>query len=373
MSIPGEYVEAIERYGYTSTEAQFLYLVATHSGYFTQQQFFRFAGVNRGGMGTRLTTKAIQHGHIRTARLARHTLIYNLFSRPFYELIEKDNLRNRRRLSDELIRTRLLILDFVLAHPEHDYLETEHDKVRYFHEERSLPVALLPHRTYRGTQSQSETQRYFVDRFSIFLNRLTASDVRSFPTFLYCDSTNNSLVGFLSYLEKYQPLLHCLPEFELLYAAPNVAKFHRAEKVVTRLFAPSPHANPQHLCQYFTIRRLWENGQTSQLTRSDRDLLRDGDQRYQGQFFANAYQEWASKALSPTDLGTLFNPIPEPQKVAFKTHLLPESYDILDHVSINKNHRKSGTIRGNAHSTHGSAYGSASGTAQAIQNQGTTP
>ena len=116
-TIRGEYVEAIERYGYTPTEARFLYLVATHSGYFTQQQFFRFAGVQRGGMGTRLTAKAMQHGHIRTARLARHTLIYNLFSRPFYESIEKDNLRNRRRLSDELIRTRLLILDFVLAHP----------------------------------------------------------------------------------------------------------------------------------------------------------------------------------------------------------------------------------------------------------------
>ena len=149
MSLCGEYVEAIERYGYTPTEARFLYLVATHSGYFTQQQFFRFAGVQRGGMGTRLTAKAMQHGHIRTARLARHTLIYNLFSRPFYESIEKDNLRNRRRLSDELIRTRLLILDFVLAHPDHDYLETEHDKVRYFHGELGFPLPLLPHRTYK--------------------------------------------------------------------------------------------------------------------------------------------------------------------------------------------------------------------------------
>ncbi len=182
MSLPGEYVESIERYGYTSTEARFLYLVATHSGYFTQQQFFRFAGVHRGGMGTRLTRKAIQHGHIRTARLARHTLIYNLFSRPFYESIDKDNLRNRRRLSDELIRTRLLILDFVLTHPDHDYLETEHDKVRYFHEELGLPLSLLPHRTYKGTQSHSETERYFVDRFSIFLSRSQSVSDHSVPS-----------------------------------------------------------------------------------------------------------------------------------------------------------------------------------------------
>src|SRR5712692_7526714 len=170
MSIRAEYVEAIKRHGYTPTEARFLYLVATHSGYFTQRQFFDFAGVNRGGMGTRLTVKAIEHGHIRSARLARHTLIYNLFARPFYESIEKDNLRNRRRLSDELVRTRLLILDFVLAHPDLNYLETEHEKVRYFHDELGLPLTLLPHRTYKGTKSQSQTDRYFVDRFSIFLH-----------------------------------------------------------------------------------------------------------------------------------------------------------------------------------------------------------
>jgi hypothetical protein len=373
MSIRGEYVEAIERYGYTPTQARFLYLVATHSGYFTQQQFFRFAGVQRGGMGTRLIQKALQHGHIRTARLARHTLIYNLFSRPFYESINKENLRNRRHLSDELIRTRLLILDFVLAHPDHDYLETEHDKVRYFHEELGLPLALLPHRIYQGTKSQSQTERYFVDRFSIFLSRPDRSAGHSVPSFVYCDSANNSLVGFLSYLENYQPLLCRLPEFELIYSAPTAAKFHRAEAFFTRLFAPSPRVNSQHLNQYFTVRQLWESGQTDQLTRSDRDLLRIGDQRYQDQLFDRAYREWAAKGLTPADLDTLFSPTPEQQKMAIKTHLLPESYDILDHISINRNQHRSGTVRGNAHSTHRSTYGSTSSTTQALENAGTTP
>ncbi len=373
MSIRCEYVAAIERYGYTSTEARFLYLVATHSGYFTQQQFFRFAGVQRGGMGTRLTQKAIQHGHIRTARLARHTLIYNLFSRPFYESIDKDNLRNRRRLSDELIRIRLLMLDYVLAHTDLDYLETEHDKVRYFHDDLGLPLALLPHRIYKGTRSQSQTERYFVDRFSIFLNHQESDSAQSVPTFVYCDSANNSLVGFLSYLENYRPLFRRLPEFDLIYAAPNAVKFLRAEAFFTRLFAPSPRVNPQHLRQYFSVRQLWENGQTDKLTRSDRDLLRDGDQRYQSKIFADAYREWTSKGLAPDEISALVNPTPEPQKMAFKTHILPESYDILDHISINKNQSKSGTARGNAHSTQGSAYGSTSSTTQALENQGTTP
>jgi hypothetical protein len=373
MNIRAEYVEAIERYGYTPTEARFLYLVATHSGYFTQQQFFDFAGVNRGGMGTRLTAKALQHGHIRCARLARHTLIYNLFARPFYASVEKDNLRNRRRLSDELVRTRLLILDFVLAHPDHDYLETEQEKVRHFHKTRDLSLALLPHRTYKGAKSQSETQRYFVDRFPIFLGRQEQGSDPIAPAFVYCDSAGSSILGFISYLENYQPLLRCLPAFEMIYAAPNSGKFDRAEAFFTRRCTPQPRVDPQHLCRYFTVRRLWESHQYGSLTRADRDLLRDGDKRYQGHLFDQTYRDWNTQGLSPTEVNALVNASPEGQKMAFKTHLLPKSYDILDHVSLDKNRRRCGTIRGNAHSTNGSALGSTSDTRQALESSATRP
>jgi len=373
MSIRGEYVKAIERYGYTPTEARFLYLVATHSGYFTQQQFFRFAGVNRGGMGTRLIVKALAHGHIRTARLARHTLIYNLFTRPFYESIEKDNLRNRRRLSDELIRTRLLILDFVLAHPDLNYLETEHEKVHYFHEELGLPLALLPHRTYKGTKSQSQTDRYFVDRFSIFLGRPEPSSDPSVAAFVYCDSAGSSLLGFASYLENYQHLLRRVPAFEVIYAAPNARKFHRAEAFFTRRLAPTARIDTHHLFRYFTIRHLWESGETGQLTRADRELLRDGDQRYQARLFDHAYREYLARGLSATQLNTLVSPASQQQRMAFKAYLLPESYDILDHVSINKNQRGSGTTPGNAHSANDSTPSSTSSAAQTLQSSGLTP
>ena len=141
---------------------------------------------------------------------------------------------------------------------------------------------------------------------------------------------------------------------------------------ITRLFAPTPRVDIQHLCRYSTVRQLWESGQTSQLTRTDRESLRDGDQRYQGQLFDHAYREWAATGLSPADISALVNSSPERQQMAFKTDVLPESYDILDQVSINKNRGGSGTVHGNAHSTNGSAPSSTSGTAQALEIQGTT-
>jgi hypothetical protein len=80
-----------------------------------------------------------------------------------------------------------------------------------------------------------------------------------------------------------------------------------------------------------------------------------------------------TKGLSPTEVNALINPSPERQKMAFKTHLLPESHDILDHISIDKSRNGSGTIRGNAHSTHSSARGSTSNARQALESSGTRP
>jgi hypothetical protein len=42
------HTEALRYFGYTEEEARFLYLVATHSGYFTCQQFLQFIKMKPG-------------------------------------------------------------------------------------------------------------------------------------------------------------------------------------------------------------------------------------------------------------------------------------------------------------------------------------
>ena len=46
MNITPTHLEALKAFGYTEVEAQFLYLVATHSGYFTPRQFLAFTGAH---------------------------------------------------------------------------------------------------------------------------------------------------------------------------------------------------------------------------------------------------------------------------------------------------------------------------------------
>src|SRR5579863_6337209 len=116
MNIRPEDLSAIRSLGYTETEARFLYLVATHSGYFTQRQYLDFSGQHHGFVVNRLASRILTRHHARATAYAHKTHVYNLYSRRIYGAIDKDNLRNRRRQSVEMILTRLMILDFVLAH-----------------------------------------------------------------------------------------------------------------------------------------------------------------------------------------------------------------------------------------------------------------
>jgi len=236
MKTKPEHIAAIRRLGYNETEATFLYLVATHSGYFTRSQFLRYTQQSKGCLVHRFTTKTLTQGHATAKEYGYQTLVFHLFSRQIYGAIDKDNLRNRRQLSKELIRTRLLVLDFVLSDPNRQYLETEADKVQYFNRELGIPLTLIPCRTYKSRTSGAQTDRYFVDRFPIFLTEKPPQT----PTFVYCDSDLPGLFGYVTQVRNCEALLRRLPGFNLIYASPDAAKFHRAQRFFSRTLIPTP-------------------------------------------------------------------------------------------------------------------------------------
>ena len=46
MTVSSAHIQALQSFGYTPQEAHFLYLVATHSGYFLARQFLAFTGAH---------------------------------------------------------------------------------------------------------------------------------------------------------------------------------------------------------------------------------------------------------------------------------------------------------------------------------------
>ncbi len=165
MKLPHDQIETIMGLGYTEIEARFLYIVATHAGYFTLRQFLLFAGVHWGKRSTSFAQKLLGHGHASIRNYMGTGCVFHLFSRLVYGRIEKDNLSNRRRHSFEYIRTRLVLLDFLLENLDCDFLESEPDKVRFFCETLAVPKDALPAKVYEGGPNGRPTVRYFVDKF----------------------------------------------------------------------------------------------------------------------------------------------------------------------------------------------------------------
>ena len=329
MNILTEHLAALTNLGYNEQEARFLYLAATHSGYFTLRQYLDFTGTTKGWNVHQFTSKAIRMRHARVIPCGRQTSLFNLYSRKIYGALDRENLRNRRRLSSELIRTRLLILDFVLAHPEYQYLETEYDKVHFFRDQLGLPETLLPGRTYKGIRSNSTTKRYFVDRFPIFLTANRNSNAGPIPTFIYCDPSDKSLLPYITHLRQYEPFLRRLPAFEFLYASSTTAKFRRIERFFRDLFDESCPARSESIYRYFCLRRLWEENQHGALTRSDRDLLRQGNRCYKDEFYEELYRKWTQSNSFKELFRHLPNSAMKEIERPFHIHLLPRDYNIF--------------------------------------------
>src|SRR5438477_6910838 len=105
MNFPTNHIERIKEFGYTESEARFLYIVAVHSGYFTLGQFRAFTDTAYGKRPTSFAQKVVKRGHATIRDYMRRGSIFHLFSRTIYGQIDKDNLRNRKRHSFDFMRS----------------------------------------------------------------------------------------------------------------------------------------------------------------------------------------------------------------------------------------------------------------------------
>jgi hypothetical protein len=138
--------------------------------------------------------------------------VYHLFARKVYQAIEREHLRTRKKHELDYLKARLVVLDFVLRHPQYRYLETEAEKIAFFEKEWNTSKEALPVKQYRARKSAEVTARYFVDRFPMFVDRLSSQSV---VTFTYVDAGAVTLNGFGTHLRAYLGLFRKLPKIEL--------------------------------------------------------------------------------------------------------------------------------------------------------------
>lgn len=320
MTVSPAHIETLQSFGYTPQEAHFLYLVATHSGYFMARQFLAFTGAHWGKRTTLFWAKLQSHKHARTECFPQHGVIYHLFARKLYRHLGRENLRNRREHEIAYVQRRLAMLDFVLSHLDLDYLETEPEKRAYFEQTSGIPAHHFPSKTYHGKPDSQPTVRYFVDRFPMYVESSSRPPV---VTFSYIQPAEANLTEFVRHLDVYLPLFRELSEFRFLYLARTDSHFERARELFHSIVTIPLGSNPANdLLRYFAIRKRWDQRQYNLVTESDLIFRNQAKQRFGAPRFESLYRGWRAGRLHDADVREEFHGNGRSHTVHFAWQLL---------------------------------------------------
>lgn len=285
------------KFGYTERESQFLYVVATFSGYFLRRQFTEFLGISRGKIDDLFLDKAARSGHIREIPYQRlNRRCFHLRARPIYAIIGKENSANRKDAEGCRAALKLRLLDFVLDNFSEDFLEEEADKIQFFTDQKALSRDLLPAKIYGNHEQTQTTVRYFVDKLPLFLS--TDTGPSPVPTFTYFESEHPNFKDFPAHLNWYKPLLFALAgQYKLIYVADTPERFDRAQKQFEAVLSSPHRPHSQALLSYFRLKKLWEDKKFSQLTDQDLADLNRAAKRFSQPEHDKFYQLWLKGEL----------------------------------------------------------------------------
>jgi hypothetical protein len=291
------HTEALRYFGYTEEESRFLYLVATHSGYFTCQQFLRFIKTKPGKRSVAFARKIVEKKHASSKEYLRNGRVFHLFSRNLYEAISRENVRFWRVHSTEYIRTRLVALDFILRNQSFTFLESEEQKLAFFCDQMGIDKKILPHKRYSGAIKDQHTDRYFVDKFPMFYNSMFS--LPRVMTFSFIDPGFESMDSFKTHLNAYLTLFTKLPKLRLYYVATRDTNFKRAEKIFQGVFHRlwDPDA-PSGLLDYFRTRWKWDDKQYDKVSKHDMMFVNEAKERFCGDGIEDLYKKWRGEQIT---------------------------------------------------------------------------
>ena len=232
--------QALEPFGWTGRQAEWIALACLHSGVFIRAQWSRFLDahpeqVRRGvhaliaqGAATEETVPGIK-GIGRVCRI---------FSRRIYRALAAEDIRHRRAASEAVLMRRLLSLDYVLEHPDLPWLPTESEKVGAF-EALGIERRILPSRLYRG--AAGNTRRYFPLKLPVALDAERA-------VFVYVEPGHDTSTALRSWGDAHLGLWQALSErgrsIEVVAVVRTLEEFARARTILGGWAEASGPAEP---------------------------------------------------------------------------------------------------------------------------------
>lgn len=288
MTIGYDPIPVLQAAGYTEREAAFLYLAALHSGYFLRRQYLRFIERGRGALAVQFLRRAFALGHIQSIACGQARFVYHVCASLVYEAAGLAASRHRRLKGDAAIKSRLMVLDFVLDHLGQTTLDTGDSKVSHFIDACRLDESILP-------RSHGVA---FAEEFPILIKDVVC--------FTFFDEGALSASSFEKFLVRYRAAFAALPAFELLYLSDASENFERARRIFAAKHAieDAPGTTPltprgvDHLLDYLYARERADSGGPS-LTLRDLAVLHEGEPIYttgEHQAIVSAWQGGDSNA-----------------------------------------------------------------------------
>jgi hypothetical protein len=325
MSMTRFQLEGLHLLGYTRRESEFLFLVATHSGYFTKCQLQSFARTEPRSISHTFIRKLLDRKHVSYHAYRSGERVYRVLARKVYQAIERENLRTRKKHELDYVKTCLVALDFVLGHPEYAYLDTEAEKVAFLENTCGVGRETLPVKQYRARNSAAVTPRYFVDRFPMFVNAGSSS---ALVTFTYVAAGAVTLDGFRTHLRAYFRMFQALPGFEFIYIAPTARLFRAAESEFHHvLYGRGGPSAPVNVLEYFQLRKAWDAKE--RVASADVVLLKEAQQLYASSKTEEVYQKWRSGVVGDDEAMRVGSQSTESRKGAFRTVLSGSSLKVF--------------------------------------------
>ena len=279
-------IQDLIRLGYSDREASFLYLVGRLSGYFLGRQYTAFLNRKPGGLVYQLMHKAKARGHVEVLDYGQHSYVYHLKAKPIYRLLECEDSQARRAKGDDEIKTRLMILDYVLDHLDLEFLALKPEKIAYFAASHGVQIldgsdAVAP------ADPRHITLHFkpFALRFPLVLRMQNGACI---PTFTYFDNGTVTVKAFSRQLKDLEPIIAKIKRFEIIYVALWERNFAAAanafDKVFPQVKSPGTHPlvpfGPEHLVNFFLADRLL-CANSPQLRQQHLLISRDGERIYE--------------------------------------------------------------------------------------------
>ena len=204
-------IQTITKRGFTVRQAQFLILVARHSGVCVMRQYSTFAGIVFGQKTRKFFDKLMRSGFVSTYDCAHgRGRVYHVRHRAIYEAIGEPDSRLRRPPGVPRALERLMLLDAVLLNLDSVWMSSRAEKADYF---SKLGIATndYPYRTVR--QGDQHLVRSFPDLLPIGVH----PSGHVVFVYLYADPMREE---FRDFLQRHAALLERLPAWTIRIVVP---------------------------------------------------------------------------------------------------------------------------------------------------------